>query len=87
MAIPLSDILNSKINKPQEQMSTRELSDALSKGTMKVHIEISSSGASGDTLDVTADIDNQADLDAFHAKYERFMPEKGNFLQKILRRK
>lgn len=79
----VSDIINSPVNKDREEVSAKTFMDAMnghpatipSTGKMKVHIEIEKAERDG-SLSITADIDNQQDLEAFHAKYEKYMPRK-----------
>ena len=49
---------------------------AQNPGTMKIHIEIERTARNGDSLSVTADIDNQSDLAAFHETYRGYLPRK-----------
>ena len=83
-SIPLSDIINSPVNKDRGEVSAKTFMDAINgkpdvinyaSGKMKVHIEIEKAERDG-SLSITADIDNQQDLEAFHAKYEKYMPRK-----------
>jgi urocanate hydratase len=87
--ILLKDIQNSTVNKESVEVSAQQFMKALNGekspapapepaavGTMKVHIEIERTARNGDSLSVTADIDNQSDLAAFHETYRGYLPRK-----------
>jgi len=75
--IDIKDILNSKINAPREEASSKDFANILkpTPSGMSVHIEISRTDANGD-ISITADITTQADLEGFVEKCERYMPRK-----------
>jgi hypothetical protein len=76
--IPIKDILNSKINAPREEASSKDFANILkptAAPSMTVHIEISRTVTDGE-ITITADINNQADLDGFMLKCKGYMPRK-----------
>jgi len=76
--IDIKDILNSKINAPREEASSKDFANILKPTVppgMTVHIEISRTATDGE-ITITADINNQADLDGFMEKCNRYMPRK-----------
>ena len=76
--IPLKDILNSKINAPREEVSSKDFANILKPTAapgMSVHIEISRTDANGD-ISINADITTQEDLEGFMLKCEKYMPRK-----------
>jgi len=76
--IDIKDILNSKINAPREEASSKDFANILKPTAapgMTVHIEISRTVTDGE-ITITADINNQADLDGFMEKCKGYMPRK-----------
>ncbi|MCK9593776.1 MAG: hypothetical protein M0Q91_17385 [Methanoregula sp.] len=85
-AIPLTDILNSKVNQEKQEMKASTLQDAMNGNVpsgMKFHIEINATSSEGNDMKIVADVTNQEDLAKIHQMYERYMPRTG-FLQKLL---
>jgi hypothetical protein len=82
--IPLSDIVNSPVNKEREEVSSKTFMEALNgksntvrePDTMNVHIEIECIAPNGNSLMVQADINNQNDLAMFHKTYGGYLPRK-----------
>ncbi len=75
-SIPLNDIINSKVNQPQEVVRSKDFAKLTSsQPTMKVHIEIDRSNVNG-SFSIKADIENQDDLAKFHSMYGDYMPRK-----------
>jgi len=88
--INIRDILNSKINGPQEPPdpiilqkpdTTKEIPvmPIQVMPTMKVHLDITSMDRQGNRIDIRADITTQEDLQKFNALYEKHLPKKGWF--------
>ena len=88
--INIRDILNSKINGPQEPCepidilqkhnTTKEIPDIQAvpvSPTLKVHLDITSMDRQGNRVDIRADITTQDDLQKFNALYEKHLPKKG----------
>ena len=88
--INIREILNSKINGPQEstepieivqkpdankEMPIKEMPNQ--SMPMKVHLDITSLDRNGNRIDIEADIESQDDLQKFNALYEKHMPRKG----------
>ena len=88
--INIREILNSKINGPQEstepieivqkpdankEMPIKEMPSQTMP--MKVHLDISSRDNHGHSIHIVADIYSQDDLQKFNALYEKHMPRKG----------
>jgi hypothetical protein len=76
--IPLKEILNSKINTPREEASSKDFANILKPTAapgMAVHIELSRTVTDGE-ITITADINNQADLDGFMQTCKGYMPRK-----------
>jgi hypothetical protein len=75
--IDIKDILNSKINAPREEASSKDFANILKPTAqgMAVHIELSRTVTDGE-ITITADINNQADLAGFMEKCKGYMPRK-----------
>ena len=75
--IDIKDILNSKINAPREEASSKDFANILKPTAqgMAVHIELSRTVTDGE-ITITADINNQADLEGFMDKCKGYMPRK-----------
>ena len=75
-SINLKDILNSKVNAPKEEANAKDwnFKPSVPPG-MTVHIELSRTVTDGE-ITITADINNQADLDGFMEKCKGYMPRK-----------
>ena len=88
--INIREILNSKINGPQESTEPIEIMQKPDANKempikempsqtmpMKVHLDISSRDNHGHSIHIVADIYSQDDLQKFNALYEKHMPRKG----------
>jgi len=76
--IPLKEILNSKINTPREEASSKDFANILKPTAapgMTVHIELSRTDAAGE-ITISADITTQEDLAGFVEKCAGYMPRK-----------
>jgi len=76
--IPLKEILNSKINTPREEASSKDFANILKPTAapgMAVHIELSRTDAAGE-ITISADITTQEDLAGFVEKCAGYMPRK-----------
>jgi hypothetical protein len=73
-AIPYADILNSPLNKKQEEANAKDFFNAKPNG-MTVHIELSRAVTDGE-ITITADINNQDDLAGFMDKCKGYIPRK-----------
>jgi hypothetical protein len=73
-AIPYKDILNSPLNKQKEEASAKDIFNN-KPAVMSVHIEMSRTGANSE-ITITADINNQADLEGFMDKCREYVPRK-----------
>ena len=76
-SIPLKDILNSTVNKKQEEANAKDFAKVLNPTApgMAVHIELSRTDAAGE-ITITADITTQEDLAGFMEKCAGYMPRK-----------
>lgn len=75
--IPLKEILNSTVNKKQEEANAKDFKNILNPTVpgMAVHIELSRTDAAGE-IAITADITTQEDLAGFVEKCGKYMPRK-----------
>jgi len=76
--IDIKEILNSKVNAPREEASSKDFANILKPTAapgMSVHIELSRTVTDGE-ITITADINNQDDLAGFMDKCKGYMPRK-----------
>ena len=81
----MTDIINSPLNKPQENVSAKSVLTLMQHGEtpaedlaqgMKLHIDIRSYDKHGGVFQLEADVFNQADLAAIHERFKDHMPRK-----------
>lgn len=76
-SIPIKDILNSTVNKKQEEANAKDFKNILNPTVpgMAVHIELSRTDANGE-ITISADITTQEDLAGFVETCAGYMPRK-----------
>lgn len=85
--LTMSDILNSPLANPREEMSAKNIFDTpdtsldmreqpREQPSMNIHIEIQKVDKNGNFMNVVADIDNRDDLLAFNETYKEYLPRK-----------
>jgi hypothetical protein len=80
----MDDIINSPLNKPQENVSAKVVLGMMNggtppiepKATMKLHIDIRSYDKQGGVFQLEGDVYNQDDLAAIHERFKAHMPRR-----------